>query len=396
MLAIVQVLRKDLRVNLSNRYLRSLVLIVVLKLLASVWIYGLQTAFNSGVFTTVWVTREIGAGRLTPGAPKWPFLFQGWDSIFFVFIARSGYSFPFYAFFPALPVLIKGFGYVLGDTWAASALIAFLVGVAWVPVFQKLAEQYLLEQDAFEATVLAALFPWVFVFTTIAYTEGLFIMGTVSAWYLHLRGRNVLAGLLAALATLTRPVGILILLPMLVKKLEIRKVTSRVAVEVDVRFHPSYLIPAAAALGWWVYTWLNSGTWSIIINSEGNWARQQDKAVGLWLWQVISLRPVSPIPLDQIVPGVLLFSISFPLFILLLASKVWRLDRSLAVYSWLLFFLLWFLGLFMSVPRLVSFIFPSWLALRTGSRLGLTVVAATFLVVSILIWFLFLNNYFVG
>ena len=87
--------------------------------------------------------------------------------------------------------MIKAFTYVLGDVWVASSLVSIIVGLAWVPVFQKLAEQYLPEHDALEATILAATFPYVFLFTTVAYTEGLFTLTTVAAWFLHLKKKHL-------------------------------------------------------------------------------------------------------------------------------------------------------------------------------------------------------------
>lgn len=270
---------------------------------------------------------------------------------------------PFYAFFPAFPAFIRGVGYVVGDWWAGSALVSIIVGLAWVPVFQKLAERYLSERDAFESTVLAAAFPYVLIFTTVAYTEGLFTLATASAWYLYLKGKHVTARVLVALAALTRPYGILILLPMLVK---VRRTASRIVVDFQLRI--PYFIPVAALAAWVAYLRLQTGSWFIILESEMQWiGRGREQTLWFWLSQVPTLHPISPIPVAEL-SRILIFA-----FVFILMS-----------------------GLINSLFRLASFIFPTWLVLRIGSRVGMVFVGSLFLVASVLFRFLFLMGYFIG
>jgi hypothetical protein len=383
--------RKRLLQIFRRRYLVTFFLVAGLKLLAGLWVYSLVIA-SSGRFLTDWIPREIGAGRLLPTAPFWPFLFQGWDSVFYVVIARFGYvQFPLYAFFPAFPALIKAFGYLLGDYWAASAFLSIILGIAWVPVFQKMAEHYLSERDAFEATILTAMFPYVFVFTTIAYTEALFILATVSAWYLHLKGKHVAAGFLVALATMTRAYGILILLPMIVN---VRKVALRIVFELRLRI--AYIIPIASLLAWIVYLRMATGSWFTLVEAERQWiGKAGENTLSYFLWQLFTLHPISPIPFGQLTP-IFVFSLLFVVVILFLASRTWTIDHGLAVYSWLYLILLLISGYAYSLFRLASFVFPTWLVMRTGSRIGLALVTVFFLITSILVWFLFLMGYFVG
>ena len=278
-------------VNLRSRYMRATVLMLSLKLFVSAWVYYLVVQYSAGTFQTFWMINARASGSLAGGAPSWPFLFQGWDSGFYVFIANSGYKFSLYAFLPGYPGLIRLVSYLLRDSWAAAALVALTAGVLWVPVFLKVAECYLPEQDAFEATILAATSPYVFVFTTVAYTEGLFLLATVSAWYLHLKGRYLLASVFVAFASLTREYGILLLIPMLLKDLE-RK--GRIVI---IQVLLSYLIPIAALVGWVAYLKVETGSWLAIVQSELNWVGgvHENFVLRYWISQVLTLHPINPL-----------------------------------------------------------------------------------------------------
>jgi hypothetical protein len=142
----------------------------------------------------------------------------GWDAQWYAGIARAGYGHTVlhpggrhlsdYAFFPLLPVLeravasVTGLAYVdagLVVTWVATALAAW--GVYTV------AEHLHGPRVGVVLTVLWAAVP-VGVVTSMAYSEALFT--ALAAWALHatLTRRWLLAGLLAAGAGLTRPVGV--------------------------------------------------------------------------------------------------------------------------------------------------------------------------------------------
>ena len=393
--------------SLRNRYLFCLLLVAGLKLLVSLWVYGLIVAYSKGAFALPWMMKQtvnIGLERwwaLPIQTPSWTFLFQGWDSPFYVLIARSGYSFPFYTFSPAFPALIKAFTYVLGDVWVASSLVSIIIGLAWVPVFQKLAEQYLTEHDALEATILAATFPYVFLFTTVAYTEGLFTLTTLAAWFLHLKKKHLPAALLASIATLTRMPGILIILPMIINSMIIKAKPRATRLSLIIDFPLVYLLPVAALGSWFIYVQLTTGSWYTIFTSGGEWGGKNASGTsGFWLLQMLTLHPLNPMPVEVTsqsgsIPAILT-ALAFASLFFLLATKTWSMDRALAVYSWLLMVFLLYFGYTLSQLRFFSFIFPSWLMLRTGSRIGLVLVTGLFLVASGILWFFFLIRYFVG
>jgi hypothetical protein len=165
---------------------------------------------------------------------------------------------------------------------------------------------------------------------------------------------------------------------------------------VDFQLRIPYFIPVAALAAWVAYLRLQTGSWFIILESEmQRIGRGREQTLWFWLSQVPTLHPISPIPVAELSP-ILIFALVFILVVLYLSWKIWTIDRSLAIYSWLYLILLIMSGLINSLFRLASFIFPTWLVLRIGSRVGMVLVGSLFLVASVLFRFLFLMGYFIG
>ena len=141
-----------------------------------------------------------------------------WDAQWYAGIARAGYGHTVlqpdgrhlsdYAFFPLLPVLERivaaasGLAYVdagLVVTWVATALAAWRLYAVGAHVYD--------ERVGVLLAVLWSVLP-VAIVTSMAYSEALFT--ALAAWAVHatLRRHWLLAGALAALAGLTRPVGV--------------------------------------------------------------------------------------------------------------------------------------------------------------------------------------------
>ena len=147
-----------------------------------------------------------------PGA-----LLRAWDGRWYVMVARRGYllvphrqSDP--AFFPLLPVLMKGL-HALGIPLVAAGLllanIGFLVGLF---ALYELARHWLPDADAQRTAIYAAVFPFGFVFSMV-YPEGLVLAAMALAGLFAVRGRYVACAVAAALATLGRPEGVFLALP---------------------------------------------------------------------------------------------------------------------------------------------------------------------------------------
>jgi Gpi18-like mannosyltransferase len=139
-----------------------------------------------------------------------------WDGAIYASISQGGYTqLQNTAFFPLYPLLERLLAPVFGGDPVLAGLftsnVACLVAFAWLRV---LAEREYGRMVARRTLLYLAIFPYA-LFLAAAYTEGLFLALSL-ATFLALRGHNwKLAGICAALATLTRPVGILLLLPLM-------------------------------------------------------------------------------------------------------------------------------------------------------------------------------------
>jgi hypothetical protein len=146
-----------------------------------------------------------------------PALLTTWDGRWYTQVASHGYllipghqSDP--AFFPLYPILLR-FGDKLGLSAAgAGILISNLVLLAGLLIFYRLGRQFLPERDAYRASVFAALAPMGFTFSMV-YPESVVFAAMALAGLAALRGHWLTCATAAAVATLARPQGALIVIP---------------------------------------------------------------------------------------------------------------------------------------------------------------------------------------
>src|SRR3954470_15569919 len=183
--------------------------IVLLVALAAVAAFGVD-ARNEGLFDSFGLTHPFLDSLLSPLAR--------WDSVWYLGIAHDGYSGASSAFFPLYPLLVRAFA-VSGSPAAllVSAYfvsLASLFGALWV-MHRLVALELGSEAGARSAVLLLAVFPAALWFGA-PYSQSLFLLLSVGAFYAARTGRWWLAGTLAALAAATRSAGIVLVVPLLV------------------------------------------------------------------------------------------------------------------------------------------------------------------------------------
>jgi hypothetical protein len=144
----------------------------------------------------------------------------GWDTTWYLDVARNGYAedlgqvgeiFTNLAFFPLIPGIMAAFAAVGINPFIGALVVsntAFL-GALWA--LHALTAGRWGEETATRATWILALAPPA-LYCSMAYTEGVAVACAVAAALCAVRGRWVLAGLIAAVASLTRPTGVLVAL----------------------------------------------------------------------------------------------------------------------------------------------------------------------------------------
>jgi hypothetical protein len=215
---------------------------------------------------------ERGVDPAVPGAVA---LLGGWDTTWYLSIARHGYehdigqvgeAFSNLAFFPLLPGLMA-LALELGLNPAVLAIVtANLAFLGALIGFRALTAGRLGERTADRATWALALLPPA-VAASQAYTEGLALALAVGAALLATRGRWALAGLVAAPAALTRPTGALA--AVLVALIAVHRPGPG-----RIRNVALALLPSALALGVFL-VWMQAarGSWTLPFAAQEAWGR---------------------------------------------------------------------------------------------------------------------------
>ncbi len=140
-----------------------------------------------------------------------------WDGVWFVRIAADGYAgYPHSeAFFPLYPLLLRGLAAGVGDYVVAGLVISLACYSGAMVVLFRLARAELGPHVALWSVVLVSVFPTALFFQAV-YSEALFLLLALLAFWWARRGRWALAGLAGMLAVLTRSVGLLLLVPLVV------------------------------------------------------------------------------------------------------------------------------------------------------------------------------------
>jgi hypothetical protein len=158
-------------------------------------------------------------GHLRPSLRHQPLgVLNAWDGLWYRRVAEHGYllvpgQYSDPAFFPLFPVTLRA-GHALGLSYTAGAIvISNICFVVAIVALYELGRLLMAERRAHRAAVLAAVFPMSFVFS-MAYPESLALAAIAGAGIAANRGRWVLAAVLAAAATLARPEGLFVAIPL--------------------------------------------------------------------------------------------------------------------------------------------------------------------------------------
>jgi len=190
-----------------------------------------------GAFALVTVALSMivaWAERGRPAANDSPFLqgpawLDGWfqyDAGWYLGIATHGYAYTpgqqsSIAFFPVYPLGVRGLGVLLGDYQVAGELLAVLAGAAAVLLFGRWAWTRLPRPSAVTAIAALMLYPYSLFLYGAMYADSVFLLTAIGSFMLLERRWYWAAGLVGALATAGRPVGIAVAVGLVVRTLEL-------------------------------------------------------------------------------------------------------------------------------------------------------------------------------
>lgn len=267
-------------------------------------------------------------------------VFVAWDSGWYWDIATHGYYFhpdaqSSVAFFPLYPMLMRAaaapFGGGAGATWIAGIVVALAAYLLALIAIHRFTERVVGSREIARRTVLyIAVFPWS-LFLARVYAESVFLLTSVLAISRAWNGRWWQAGLWGGLATLARPNGILIGLPLALLALRDRPAGGTLMT----RWTTLAPIPVALA-GFCAYNAWLTGDPLAWLTAQAHWGY----SLGHWPWEQL-LRLISGVfeygPYDffftsEIVPFEVLHAVPALAFLALTPLIVRRLGVAMGLY----------------------------------------------------------------
>jgi hypothetical protein len=209
-----------LRYALSGRSVRCalfvftltrLILFVIFVLGSQVHLLKAPLPLGQGQDVYIDLTKMSLARTLRPLAERGD---GGW----YITIAKLGYEqMPFtvgyhrWVFFPLYPLLLRALSYLTGGYELTGMLLSSLFFFIALVFLYKLVREFGYDDETAERTIFyLAVFPTSYFFS-LPLTESLFLLLTVGSFYAARRERWTSAGILAALASATRFIGVLML-----------------------------------------------------------------------------------------------------------------------------------------------------------------------------------------
>jgi hypothetical protein len=126
------------------------------------------------------------------------------------------------AFFPGYPLAMRLVGRVVGDNGLAGILVTSGAGLGVAVLFRAWCRDRLPAAAATTALLLLLLYPYGYYLYGVMYADALFVCATLLAFQLLERDHPLAAGVVGAVATFTRPVGIAVVIGLAVRALERR------------------------------------------------------------------------------------------------------------------------------------------------------------------------------
>ena len=354
-----------------------MLLAIAIRVVGAFWFYSLmvtqQTAFHFA-----WMEANPS---LLPAGWRWLFLFNGGDSFQFPLIAMKGYAYPVYVFLPAYPMFIWVVGSLIENYWFGAFIVTQSFALAAIVVFQLLAQLYMDPLEAAYATLLMATFPYISVFTTLGYSEGVFLFASIAAWYLYRRDRLVFSALLAGLTSVSRIYGFAIVVPVFLDIVR-KKCWRRLA----------YLaIPTTFVLAWEMFCYATTGDFLASLTDEKKFYAVTGSNLGLG--PTILSQLTHGIPTAGLDPAIIA---SVALFAFL-TVMVWKVDVRLWAYTMIVFIvLLLTVPSHISLLRFLAFLFPLWLTVKIRSPIAVAICLAIFIPMALLMWLYTITVFFVG
>jgi len=396
-----------------SRFIIPIIILSSAKFIAGLFLYHLLGMSQSD---TYWMTvnwSSEGQNDLlvlkANQVIRWPYLFIGWDSAWYLSLLVKGYVFSSqsYAFFPGLSLFSWLLNLIINNPSISLTIFSFVIGIAWLPGYQLVAESYMDKSDAMKSTLIYGFFPYVFLFSTVAYAEGLFLLSTLAAWYFFKKNKFLYTGISASIATITRSPGIFIMIPIFIEALGTYKHERK---SLKLKNLCSLALPVLSFTSWLYYCKLTLDNW-LAPFTRSLW--DQGYSLLTLLFRILSQNGIQSLLTNANASGILpydfpriaLVVVSLIIFIILspiLIRILSRYEKSLAIYSATYFLGILAFGTLLSIPRFISFLPLMWMFFMPKmsqprkSKTVMITICAFFYFLAIILWYGFLTGEFIS
>ncbi len=331
----------------------------------------------------------------------WFWVWGNFDGVHYLRIAQDGYSAQFsQAFFPLYPALIGFFGRLFaGEFLVAGFLISNFAFVVALFLLWKLMSAEFELSVVKKVIILILIFPTSYYFGAI-YTEGLFLLEVIAAFYFAKKGNWLLAGILGFFASLTRFIGVFLLPALLIEYyLQNKKITVSDWRKAVGKLFWLLAIPAGLAI-YMTYLAQEFGNPFYFLTAQPIFGAERTAGEIILFPQVVwrylkILFTVDPLSLP-FYNAIFEFFITISFLFLILISFV-KTRISWAVFSLLAFITPTLTGTFSSMPRYVLVCFPAFLVLaQIKNKFLIALIITASLVFLLVSMALFVRGYWVA
>jgi Gpi18-like mannosyltransferase len=341
------------------------------------------TIFVAAKLLVLWFGMQAALVLLNQQLPgRWLDIWNRWDAPHYVDIINDGYvttgeARKWIVFFPLFPWIARLVNLVFGDAVLSAFFVSTLASLFAARLLYRLAALDEGEERARDAVFFLAVFPTSY-FLHIGYTESLFLALSLGSFFAARRGKWAVAGIVGALAALSRVNGALLVPALALEAWSDYRRTRR--------FDPRWLWILFIGTGTLVYLALNkkvAGSYfAFQVYQRDVWNRRLAMP---WVsihdaWLSVWERP----PFESIMVGwqELLFTL------IAIAVVIWswlRLRPSYALWATLNVLLWTSTGFLLSAPRYALTVFPIYLCFarlsdgRPLTRAAITIWSVLFL-----------------
>ena len=285
-----------------------------------------------------------------------PFLWSraNFDGEHFLAIAQFGYQPLTYFFFPFYPLLIK----LLGNSVVTALLISHFCFLITLLGFYKLIQLDFSEKIAKLSLIMLLIFPTSFYFGMV-YSESLFLALSIWAFYLIRKNNFFIAGILIALASITRLIGVALFIPFFYEFWISRKKS--------LRNFMGFLISPLGLITYLIYLKITTGDYLNFFNTVSVFGEQRSTSIILlpqvfyrYFFKVLPNLNLSHFP--SFFPAVL-ETLTAIIFLIIIIFGYKKLRISYWIYLLIGYLIPTLSGSFSSLPRYVLILFPAYIYL---------------------------------